>query len=151
MGSAATSAEKAECDAPRAARRGRRRGRSGATAAFCGALAVPLVGEEALQTDAQEGAATAFLAIGGLQVILRQQAREELLREVVRVVRRVAGAAHIGAERIPVGAAEGLQCSGGIGRRLLLRREHDGPARGHEERRRDGGGVMGVRQVHWEQ
>jgi hypothetical protein len=33
---------------------------------------------------------------------------------------------------MPAGAAQGFQRGGGFGRGLVLRREHDGPARGHE-------------------
>lgn len=51
--------------------------------------AVPFVRQEALEDNPQQGPETPFLSVCRLQIFLCQQPREELLRQVLSVVRRV--------------------------------------------------------------
>ena len=81
----------------------------GMTAPLLRACPVPFIGQKAAHGRQQEGAEPALLAVGARNPVLGEQAGKELLRQVLRVRRRVAPAPHVGIEGIPVSAAQLLQ------------------------------------------
>ena len=113
-------------------------------AALLRVLPVPFVGQKAFQGDQQEGAEFALLARGGLQVILLQQPRKKALSEFLGVGRAAAGAAGVGVEGIPIGAAERFEGLGRFRGAFGLRGKHHGPMGGDENRAR-GRGLRGRR------
>ena len=91
---------------------------------------VPFVGQEMVDGDHEERTELAFAPVHLRQVVLVQQPEEELLREVLRVVRLVTPLPHVGIERVPVGAAELFQGFLRAGRRVVPGRKHDAPVGG---------------------
>ena len=59
-----------------------------------------------VQGREEKRAELSFLARDGAEGVLRQQPREELLGEVLRVMRRVTALADVSIERIPIGLTE---------------------------------------------
>src|SRR5262249_3533514 len=92
------------------------------SAAFNGPGAVPLIGQEMAQARQQERAEIAFLAFDLAEVVLCEEPGEKLLRQVLRILRVVALAPHIGVKGIPIGATEPLQRLLGAGRRVVTSR-----------------------------
>ena len=127
-----------------------------AAAAFLGSGFVPLVGQKTFEHHQQEGAELALCPGDGMQIVLVQQPREELLGEVLGIGRAVALAADVGVKRMPIGAAEGFEGRGRLRGWLLARREHHRPVRGQEPRLRGsrrfaagGGHNGGGRLMRW--
>ena len=83
---------------------------------------VPFIGQEPAHGRQQERAEPALLPVGARDPVLGQQPGEELLRQVLRVRRRMAPPPHVGIEGIPVSAAQLLQ------RAVRLRRGCGRPA-----------------------
>ena len=69
----------------------------------------------------------ALALLDGVEKVPPQQPREELLRQVLRVVRAIAFAANVGVERIPIGAAEPLQGFTRLGRFYAPSLQNDAP------------------------
>jgi urease accessory protein UreF len=84
-----------------------------------------------LQRGEEEGAEFAFAAINVGQVIFIEQAREEGLGEILRVVRIRALPPNEGVKRIPIGLAKILEGALGLFGGAA-RIEDDSPMRGHE-------------------
>ncbi len=84
-----------------------------------------------------------LFAVGGIEPAFFEKAAEEFLREILRVVRRLAAAPDVGIERIPVGLADDFQRRRRIGRGLTGR-EHDRPARVRKHARCITGGRTAV-------
>jgi hypothetical protein len=89
--------------------------------AFLRPVAVGLVGQEELQRGQHESSEPTFVPVGAIEVSTLDHAYEELLREILRLIRRIATAAHVGIQRIPVAFTERNQrgtsfCPLGIGR-----------------------------------
>ena len=76
-------------------------------AAFLRMRPGPFPRQEMLQRAQQERSKFPLPAVGYAQIISRQQAREELLGQVLRLVRRADLAAKVDVDRIPVEPAEG--------------------------------------------
>ena len=83
----------------------------------------------------QERSKAALLAIGVRHPIVLEEAREELLRQVLGVLRREAPAAHVSVKGIPVSLAELLQRAPGAGGVAAARSQHDRPVRGDKDGR----------------
>ena len=81
------------------------RDRGPRAAALLRPLTPALVGQKVLHRPQQKRAEAAALPIGDRQVILGQEADEELLRQVLGVLGRVARPANEGIEREPVALA----------------------------------------------
>ena len=87
------------------------------------------VGKEMLQRRQQERTKPALLAAEALQVIALKEAGKETLGEVFGVLLRVAVAADVGIEGIPVGAAQFLQRPFCLWRAAAASGQHDRPVR----------------------
>ena len=115
-----------------------------AAAALLRGRAVPRVGQEVLHRRQQPGAEPPAVGVGVGQVVLLDQAGEEPLREVERLVGVIAPAAHEGVQRVPVQAAKLAQGLARLGRGGLAGGGDESPAGGREvagagERRVQGG------------
>src|ERR1041385_2476703 len=67
---------------------------------------VPFVGHESLENDQQERAEPAFFGIRRFQIIMLEQAGEELLGEILSVLGCVTRAPHVAVKGIPIRLAE---------------------------------------------
>ncbi len=65
----------------------------------------PLLGQEMLQSRQEKRAKLAFRAVNVAQIILLQEPHEELLRQILGIVRAVALPADEGVKRIPIDLA----------------------------------------------
>src|SRR5688572_5907470 len=108
------------------------RERRAACPALLGLGAVPLVGEEVLQGAEQPGAEAPALRVRALDGVLLEQAREEGLRQVARVLAVVAAPAHISVERPPIRRAEVRERGARARFARTAGRQDDAPARGQE-------------------
>src|ERR1035441_3779363 len=106
-----------------------------ATAALQPVRAVPFVGQETLKRYPQKSAEAALLPRRRREVVLRQQACEELLGQILGVANRVPSPTDEGIERIPISAAKGFERRRGIRRRLVFGRQHHRPVRGDKQGR----------------
>src|SRR5580658_4798048 len=92
----------------------------------------------------EESAEFAVFAPKFFKVILLQKAGEKRLREVFRVLARMAVAADISVKRIPISAPQSLQRHIGAGSGAAAGGEHERPARRREKIAGRGGGVGGI-------
>ena len=102
-------------------------------AALQGASLLPLIHQEMVQGRKEKRAELSLLACDGAEGVLPEQPGEELLREVLRVMRRVAALADVGVERIPIGLTELCQRLAGAGRVIASGRQHNRPVCGDED------------------
>src|SRR5262249_11274953 len=109
-------------------------------AALAGVGPVALVGQAVLAGRQQERPEFALLAVYYLQVVLFQQPGEELLGQVLGLVRPVPLPADEGVEGIPVGPAQGGEGFTGPRRGLVSGGEDQAPLCGREPPR--GGGWL---------
>src|SRR5258708_20840542 len=82
------------------------------------------------QGGEEEGAELAPAAVGQFDIFVFEEAREEVLGDVLGVMRRVALPSGKSINGIPVGLAEPLQGLGGSGGTALPRLQHDTPVSG---------------------
>jgi len=68
----------------------------------------PFLRHEVFQRDDQECSQPAFFGIREIEPVLLEEAAEELLSKILRILRCLATAADVSVKGIPVGAAEGL-------------------------------------------
>ena len=113
-------------------------------AAFLGAQAVPFVRKEMFERGKQERTEFAARRIDLREIIFLEEAREEGLGEILRVVRRETFAPDVGVKRIPIFAAEIFQRGGATRRAALGGLKDFRPARGEEHLLP---GIYGLR--HW--
>src|SRR5439155_16930451 len=94
-----------------------------------------------VQSREEKGAKFSFLSRDGAEGVLRQQPREELLGEILRVMRRVTALTDVSVERIPIGLAEPCQRVAGTGRVLASSRQRNRPVCGDKDRPMRSAGV----------
>ena len=110
-----------------------------AAAAFLRLRFVPFVREKMLHRREQERAEAALRAVHAREPVLREQAREKFLREILRVVRRMPLPPHERVERIPIRLAQARKrVARARGIAAALRVQHETPVRLGELRARAG-------------
>src|SRR5580765_6444788 len=85
---------------------------------------LPFVGQQMFYRRQQEGTEAAFALMNRRERLVRQQSREKLLREILRVLGTVTLSPNISIKRWPIGAAKLLQGYGGL---RVLRIPHHAP------------------------
>src|SRR6185436_15281496 len=69
--------------------------------------AIPVVRQKVLHGSQQEGSKPATLLLQTGQRLLLQKTREEFLRDILRLLRRISATAHVSVERTVVGEIQG--------------------------------------------
>jgi ribonuclease PH len=91
---------------------------------------MPLIGQKIIQRPEQIRPKPSFVLTGCGKRVPAQQAGEELLCEILRIVERKATAPHFGIDRIPVAAAKLLQRRGRIRGNTIASHRDEAPVRG---------------------
>ena len=94
---------------------------------------MPLLVEEMIQAHQEERAETSFARVRPGQVAVLQQLKEELLRQVLRIMRAPTESSDVSVERIPIGLAKTLEGFAGLGRASVPRGNDDAPVRRREQ------------------
>src|SRR5262249_14773772 len=106
---------------------------------------VPFISEKMIQRREQEGAKTPALLADCAQGVARDKLAEELLGEILRIVRTKTLRAHVAVKRKPISPAQPLQRLPCSRRRPPPRRQHYAPVRGGKDRWHLGWWIHGIR------
>ena len=93
---------------------------------------VPFIGQEMGQGAQKKRPEFSPFRVCPREAILFQKMREKALRQILRGVCIMTATADIRVERIPISAAQGLQCPWRARLGIMGRREHDAPMRCHK-------------------
>src|SRR5581483_12289473 len=88
---------------------------------------MPFIGQEVLDGGEQKPAEFPLLAIQRAQIVLRQQAREEFLREILGFLGAASALSDIAVKGVPIGLAEALHRLIGSGVGGVASVENDAP------------------------
>jgi hypothetical protein len=98
--------------------------------AFVRALAVFFVGHKVFQACQKEAPEPALSRVSAIEISPFEHAEEEFLREILRLIGRIAAPAQIGIQGVPVALTQRSQSSSSFLAMGIARRDYQGPPSG---------------------